>query len=245
MVFTAALKVYSGFLARRFNCDVEEARERGHIGTTPYFNSVLRYIQSPDLTPIIVDLIEQSAAPMSTGETQFAVDSTGFSTCRFDRWFDHKWGKEKSKRQWIKAHAIVGVQTNIVAAIKITPSNVNDTTVFPELTSRAKERFAIEEISADKAYLSEKNLRHAESLGAAPYIPFKSNTTGQGSAMWRRLHAQFVLEVARLQGFDEAESLFPGMPAPEKYRLLGNAVCVHLAQLVGQACVDILDGEAV
>ena len=88
------------------------------------------------------------------------------------------------------------MQTNIVAAIKITPSNVNDTTVFPELLDTAKERFSVEEISADKAYLSEKNLRHAENLGAAPYIPFKSNTTGKGSAMWRRLHAQFVLNEA-------------------------------------------------
>ena len=34
MVFASALKVYSGFSARRFNCDVGEARERGHIGTT-------------------------------------------------------------------------------------------------------------------------------------------------------------------------------------------------------------------
>ena len=25
----------------------------------------------------------------------FAADSSGFSTCRFDRWFDHKWGKEE------------------------------------------------------------------------------------------------------------------------------------------------------
>ena len=54
-----------------------------------------------------------------------------------------------------------------------------------------------------------------------------------------------VAEVARLQGFDSAESLFPDMPSPEKYRLLGNAVCVHLAQLVGRACADILDGEVV
>ena len=53
-----------------------------------------------------------------------------------------------------------------------------------------------------------------------------------------------VEEVARLQGFGAAESLFPDMPAPEKYRLLGNAVCVRLAQLVGQACADILDGKA-
>ena len=102
MVFASALKVYSGFSARRFNCDAEEARERGHISTAPYFNSVLRYIQSPDLTLIIVDLIEQSAAPLAAVETEFAVDATGFATSRFARWFDHKWGKEMSKRQWVK-----------------------------------------------------------------------------------------------------------------------------------------------
>ena len=81
---------------------------------------------------------------------------------------------------------------NVVVSIKITPSNVNDTTVFPELLDIAQERFDVKEISADKAYLSEKNLRHAESIGSAPYIPFKSNTTGRGSALWRKLHAQFV-----------------------------------------------------
>ena len=194
MVYTAALKVYSGFSARRFNCDVEDARDRGHISTAPYFNSVLRYIQSPDITPVIVDLIERSSAPLATVETEFAVDATGFATSRFARWFDHKWGKEMSKRQWVKAHAVVGVKTNIVTAIKITASNVNDTTAMPELLDTTSERFAVAEISADKAYLSEKNLRHAERMGAKPFIPFKSNTTGQGSPMWRRLHAQFVLQ---------------------------------------------------
>ena len=68
-------------------------------------------------------------------------------------------------------------------------------------------------------------------------VPFVRDSWGI-----RRLSVE---EVARLQGFDSAESLFPDMPSPEKYRLLGNAVCVHLAQLVGQACADILDDEAV
>ncbi len=68
-------------------------------------------------------------------------------------------------------------------------------------------------------------------------VPFVRDSWGI-----RRLSVE---EVALLQGFDSAESLFPDMPSPEKYRLLGNAVCVHLAQLVGQACADILDDEAV
>ena len=54
-----------------------------------------------------------------------------------------------------------------------------------------------------------------------------------------------VIEVASLQGFDDGDDLFPCMPVPEQYRLLGNSVCVGLAHLVGNMCVDILDREAV
>lgn len=50
----------------------------------------------------------------------------------------------------------------------------------------------------------------------------------------RRLSVQ---EVAELQGFGEEDDLFPqDVPIPERYRLLGNAVCPKLAQLVGAAC---------
>lgn len=52
-----------------------------------------------------------------------------------------------------------------------------------------------------------------------------------------------VAEVARLQGFDSQEFLFPDIPMSEQYRLLGNAVCVHLAHLVGRACANILNGD--
>ena len=67
-------------------------------------------------------------------------------------------------------------------------------------------------------------------------VPFVRDSWGI-----RRLSVE---EVARLQGFDTSEPIFPDMPVPERYRLLGNAVCVHLAHLVGQACTDILDSRA-
>ena len=52
-----------------------------------------------------------------------------------------------------------------------------------------------------------------------------------------------IEEVARLQGFDDEGALFPQIPKPEQYRLLGNAACVHLAHLVGEACMRILHEE--
>ena len=185
--------VYSGFAARRFDCDVRAAYSQGLITATPSFNSVNRYIADPRLTPIITDLIERSAAPLSVVESQFAADSSGFSTCRFDRWYDAKWGKEKSQRHWLKAHIVVGTQTNIITAVEVTQSNVNDSPVLPGLLDTTAQRFTMTEVSADKAYLSNSNLRHIEAHGADPYIPFKSNTTGQGSPMWKRLYAYFTL----------------------------------------------------
>ena len=110
------MKVYEGFSARRFDCDVRDAHSQGFIDAAPSFNSVNRYIADPDLTPIITDLIERSAASLSAVESQFAADSSGFSTCRFDRWYDAKWGKEKSQRHWLKAHIVIGTKANIITA---------------------------------------------------------------------------------------------------------------------------------
>jgi len=157
------------------------------------FNSFNRYIASPNLSPIIKSLIEVSATPLRTVESQFAADSSGFSTCRFDRWFDHKWGKEKSQRRWLKAHIMCGVKTNIIISVEITPSNVHDSPMLPGLLDNTAERFNMAEVSPDKAYLSDANLRDIESHGAHPYIPFKSNTAGKGSPMWGRLHAYSIL----------------------------------------------------
>ena len=66
-------------------------------------------------------------------------------------------------------------------------------------------------------------------------VPFVRDAWGV-----RRLSVE---EVARLQGFDTADNLFPKLPATEQYRLLGNSVCVGLAHLVGNMCVEILNGE--
>ena len=192
MVYTGALKVYSGFSARRGSCDVREAHTQGFLDSDPSFGSVNRYISNPALTPIITDLILRSAAPLRLVEEVFAADGSGFSTSRFDRWFDAKWGKEKSQRQWLKSHIVVGVKTNIVTAITVTPGNFHDSPELPELLDMTAIRFNMKEVLADKGYLSEANLRYIEHHGADAFIPFKSNTTGKGSSMWRRLYGYFT-----------------------------------------------------
>lgn len=103
-VFSIVFKVYSTVSQRRFVCDLREAHERGHISKVPHFNCISNYLENPALTPLLRELITQSSLPLKSVETDFAVDSSGFATSRFTRWFDIKYGTPKVKQDWVKVH---------------------------------------------------------------------------------------------------------------------------------------------
>jgi hypothetical protein len=168
MVFASAYKVYVGFSSRRFTTDLHDAHAGGLIRSTPHFNSVSRYLSDPKLTGILKNLVTISSLPLKAVETDFAVDSSGFSTCRFVTWFNKKYGHETDNREWVKVHLMCGVNTKVVAAVDISGWAANDTTYFVPLVERTAEHFQLQEVSADKAYLSRKNLNAVESAGAMP-----------------------------------------------------------------------------
>lgn len=188
MAFATTYKVYSRFSSRRFTSDLRSAHAAGLIPTTPHFNSVSNYMSSPALTPVLQHLIAASALPLKSVETDFAVDSSGFSTSRFVRWYSKKWGQETDNREWVKLHAMCGVRTNIVTSAEVTGWTAADTSFFRPLVAATAENFTIEQVSADKAYLSHANCDAVEKHGGRPFIPFKSNTrvpTGDGA--WERM----------------------------------------------------------
>jgi hypothetical protein len=104
VVFAAAFKVYSTVSGRRFMSDLREAQERGHITKVAHYNSIFGYLENPALTPLLRDLITQSSLPLKAVECDFAVDSSGFTTNKFHRWFDHKYGQERQEHDWVKVH---------------------------------------------------------------------------------------------------------------------------------------------
>lgn len=148
------------------------------MDAAPSYNSTFRYLESADLTDVLKMLIEESARPLSAVEEQFAIDSTGIGTTTYRRWFDHKWGRERSKQTWVKVHAFIGTRTNVVTAIEATATESADSPQLPALLARTAESFDVQEVSADKAYSSRRNLRAIVAAGGVPYIPFKSRTTG-------------------------------------------------------------------
>lgn len=187
MLYTSAYKIYSGMSARRFNTDLCEAQAKGNISKAAHFNSVNRYLAKPALTPILRELITYSALPLKALETNFAVDSSGFSTCQYVRWFDAKYGREIDAHDWIKVHLMCGVKTHVVTSVEITSRNVHDAPLLPTLVEQTAANFKIEQVSADKGYSSRENHDAIAAVGATPYIAFKSNTTGAVGGLFQKM----------------------------------------------------------
>jgi transposase len=189
-VFAATFKIYSTFSGRRFMSDLRDAKAKGFIDCVPHYNSIFNYLENPELTPLLTKLIAQSALPLKAVETAFAVDSTGFMTSRFTRWFDKKYGTVKQEHDWVKTHIMCGVKTNVVTAVEIHGQHANDAPILPSLVASTVHNFNVKEVLADKGYSSARNHEAIAAMGATPYIAFKSNATGahRGSTWEKMFH---------------------------------------------------------
>ena len=200
-VFAIGLKVYSTLSARRAMSDVQDAHDRGLLARTPSFTSLYRYIENPELTPVLQFLIQRSALPLQSVERDFAPDSSGFSSSVYQRWFDHKYGRERKGIRWVKGHLMCGVKTNIVTAAAATAGDSADSPFFAPFVRATARNFDIVEVSADKAYLARGNLRTVEAVGGTAYIPFKVNSvpvaaSGEYDPLWERAFHYYNLHRA-------------------------------------------------
>jgi transposase len=174
-VFATVFKVYSTFSGRRFISDLRAAHADGLISKLPHYNSIFTYLENPELSPILTRMIEESAKPLSAVESDFAVDSSGFATSRFVRWFDHKYGIVRQEHDWVKIHIICGVKTNVITAVEIMDRNAPDAPQLPVLVDQTAKNFTMKEVSADKGYSSKANHDAIALHGATPFIAFKNN----------------------------------------------------------------------
>ena len=193
VVFGLVFKSYTTMSGRRFTSALKEAQAQGLISKAAHYNSAFRYLENPELTPLLKTLIEQSGSPLRAVEVDFAVDSSGFATTTYARWFDHKYGKERTKQTWVKTHLMCGVTTHIVTSVEATPFESADNIQFPTLVSKTAQTFTINEVSADKAYSDRRNLHAVQAVGGTAFIPFRVNSTGMGDhhhkfdGLWNRM----------------------------------------------------------
>lgn len=194
MMFAIVFKVYSTVSGRRFMTDLNEAKDKGYLTKTCHFNSVFNYLEMGNLTSVLQEMIQLSSLPLKAFETDFAVDSSGFSTCNYVRWFDEKYGKEKTTNVWLKAHLMCGVKTHIVTSVVITGKDVNDSPMLPGLVKTTAENFTLSEVSADKGYSGVDNHEAIAKAGATPYIAFRCNANGSSGGVFEKMFHIFSLK---------------------------------------------------
>jgi transposase len=193
MVYAMVLKTIGGMSCRRAQSDLRAAEGKGHVDKAAHYNTVLKYMEDPRLTPILKALVTETAAPLKAVESHFAIDSSGFASNMYTRWYDAKYGRMMKKAQWVKTHVMSGVVTNVVTAVSVSDQDGADTREFPGLLATTAEHFDVQEVSGDKAYNTKKNLALVVAMGATPYIPFKSYSTAEtvsgkkGNPLWARL----------------------------------------------------------
>ena len=166
----------------------------------------------------------------------------------YDRWFDQKHGKLRAKHAWLKLHVMIGTLTHVVTGAKV--SGKADCPVLPELLAATAKQFKVREVSADKAYLSRKNLEAIDRVGAVPFIPFKNNSVGMASTSehWRKMWCHFSLKsedfLARYHRRSNVETAMhmikskfgaavrSKLPVAQVNEILAKLVCHNLACIV-------------
>jgi transposase len=190
-VFVIVLKVYTTFSSRRCSSDLREAHRRGFITTAMPGSKTAAFMENPAFTPILKALVAKSATPLRGVEEKFAIDSSGFSTCKFERWYDIKDGVTKKRHVWVKCHIATGVKTNVVTAIRILDKDAADCPQFVPLVKDTRKEFTISEVSADKAYLSVEKFEAVADMGGTALIQFKNNSTGAAGGIFEKMYHYF------------------------------------------------------
>lgn len=171
--------------------DLRHSQEKGYIANAPHYNSIFNYLESPDLTPVLRSLITESSLPLKSVEVDFAVDSSGFMTSRYTRWYDHKY-RGIQEHDWVKCHLMCGVKTNIVTAVEIHDRDASDTKLLPAMVQDTARNFTVSEVSADKGYGSVSNTDAIEAIGAKPFIALKNNASGRKGGTWGKMFHYFM-----------------------------------------------------
>jgi hypothetical protein len=103
-----------------------------------------------------------------SGPVHLVIDSTGLKVFGEGEWKvrQHGWSR---RRLWRKLHLAVDEATGQVLARQLTPSNVNDGPILPELLDRIEGPLG--QVSADKAYDSFRSHKAILAKDARPTIP--------------------------------------------------------------------------
>ena len=184
ILYACVLKVAKKMSARELTSELELAYELGLISSVPRWPTVLKYLRDPDMHEFFRAFVTISSLPCRQLETIFCADASGLTAKAYRSWYKKKYGKDLEDpdgnevntrggmKDWVKIHLLIGTVTQVIVSMEVTDADTHDTTQFPDLVTTAAREYRMEEIVADKGYISRRNLELVNDLGAIGYIPF-------------------------------------------------------------------------
>ena len=112
-----------------------------------------------------------------------AVDSTGFRTGNSSIWYDIRIKRKNKRKDCIKLHISIDVDTGIIHWFIMTSSRRHDSPEFKNLIKHLPE---LGNVLGDKGYSSRKNCQIVADKDGKPYLHFKDNATNKakGKSAW-------------------------------------------------------------
>jgi transposase len=114
-----------------------------------------------------------------------AVDATGFSVTNRSVWFDIRVLRTNSRRDCLKLHIAVDVDTGVIHSFSITGWKIYDSLEFPRLMKELPE---VGRVMGDKAYSSHANSQLVADKGGTPYLLFRRTAVAKPKCCpaWQR-----------------------------------------------------------
>jgi len=168
------------------------------------------------------------------------------------RWFDHKYGVERTGHDWVKVHIACGVKTHVITAAAIYGRDTHDCPILPELVNKTREQFTVKEVSADKGYLSAENVEAIVNAGGQAFIAPKSNTTGAMGGLFEEMFYFYKFKQQEFMSHyhkrSNVESVFSALkrkfgdsirsrtPAAMVNESLAKLVCQNITSVIMSQC---------
>jgi len=108
-----------------------------------------------------------------------AVDSSGFRTGNSSIWYDIRIKRRNKRKDCIKLHISIDVDTGVIHWFTMTPSKRHDSPEFKNLIKHLPE---LGSVLGDKGYSSRNNCQIVADKKGIPYLLFKDNATNKAKS---------------------------------------------------------------
>jgi hypothetical protein len=152
------------------------------LKSVPHQNTLSRWMCDPRLTPVLEKVLAVTARVFRAMEVAAMVDSSKMSQMRsaHSRWVEYG-DDERTAADWMKMHAMVGVETMVCMAVIFSGSageGTHDVNFLLPLLEKVRGLFTLRYLLADKAYLSEETVGRLWETGIQAVIPVKRRWDG-------------------------------------------------------------------